>query len=54
MGKTDSSEIVSDIDEELLKREVANGNESCRIKYEYSTALAMLSKFGLCNTETKV
>lgn len=52
--KTDSNETVSDIDEDLLKKEIANGNESGRIKYEYSTALAILSKFGLCNTETKV
>jgi ATP-dependent DNA helicase RecG len=52
--KADSNEEISDIDEELLKKEIANGNESGRIKYEYSNALSMLSKFGLCNTETKM
>jgi len=51
---TDSSETVLDVDENLLKKVIADGNESGRIKYEYTSAASILLKFGLYNTEAGV
>lgn len=51
---TDSSETVADVDENLLKKVIADGNESGRIKYEYTSASSILSKLGLYNTEAGV
>ncbi|MBR5949638.1 MAG: putative DNA binding domain-containing protein [Clostridia bacterium] len=47
--KADSDEPISEVDEQLLKRIIENGNDSGRIRYEYSDAAAMLKKLGLCN-----
>lgn len=46
-----SQESVSDIDETLLKKVIADGNESGRIKYEYTDAVSIMTKLGLYNTE---
>ncbi|MCM1308893.1 MAG: HTH domain-containing protein, partial [Butyrivibrio sp.] len=48
----DSTETVSDVDENLLKKVIADGNESGRIKYEYTDVASILSKLGLYNTAT--
>lgn len=48
----DSEELVSDVDETLLKKEIASGNESGRIKYSYIDAASILSKLGLLNSES--
>ena len=48
----DSDELVSDVDETLLKKEIAAGNESGRIKYSYTDAASILSKLGLLNSES--
>ena len=48
----DSGETVTDIDEELLKKTIADGNESGRIKYDYKNAVSTLTKLGLYNTAT--
>lgn len=50
----DSSEAISDVDENLLKKVIADGNESGRIKYEYTGAASMLSKLGLYNISTNL
>jgi len=51
---TDSSETVSDVDENLLKKVIADGNESGRIKYGYTSAASILSKLGLYNNKTNM
>lgn len=48
----DFDELVSDVDETLLKKEIAAGNESGRIKYSYTDAASILSKLGLLNSES--
>ena len=47
--KADSDESISEVDEQLLRRIIENGNDSGRIRYEYSDAAAILKKLGLCN-----
>lgn len=49
---SDSEEAIDDIDEGLLKKVIADGNESGRIKYEYTTTSSIISKLGLCNPST--
>ncbi len=50
----DSSESTADIDEALLKKVIADGNECGRIRYGYTDAAAILSKLGLYNIKTGV
>lgn len=50
----DSNESVSDVDETLLRKEITEGNESGRIKYEYTDSASILSKLGLYNTNSCV
>ncbi len=50
--KSDSEEGISDVDETLLKKVIVDGNDSQRIKYEYSDATSILSKLGLYNSKT--
>ena len=45
-----SDERVSDINEDLLKRIIADGNESGRIKYAYTDASSILTKLGVCDS----
>lgn len=49
-----SDEHVSDIDEELLKKVISDGNESGRIKYAYTEALSILTKLGVCDFSTGI
>ena len=49
---SDSDETISDIDEELLKKTVSDGNESGRIQYPYTDAVSILTKMGLFHTST--
>ena len=49
---SDSDETVSDVDEDLLRKVVSDGNECGRIKYDYSDAVSIVSKFGLYNPST--
>ena len=46
---SDSEESVSDVDDALLKQEIAAGNESGRIKYADTDAVSILSNLGLLN-----
>ena len=48
---TVSKETVSDVDEALLKKVIADGNENGRIKYEYTDAVSILTKLGLYSAE---
>ena len=50
----DSNEKVSDIDERLLMKVIADGNESGRIRYEYTDAGSILKKLGLCGSADDV
>ncbi len=43
----DSDETAADADEALVRKVVADGNESGRIRYEYTDAAAMLSRLGV-------
>ncbi len=49
---TPSSEGLAVIDERLLQRVIAAGNESGRLRYDYTAAAALLSKLGLYNPDT--
>ena len=51
---TNSSETIDDVDEKLLKKVISDGNESGRIKNEYTTAATILSKLGVNNTTENV
>ncbi len=46
---SDSEERVDDIDEDLLRKVIADGNESGRINYPYSDAESILTKLGVYN-----
>lgn len=50
----DSPETVSDIDESLLKKVIADGNENGRIKYDYTDSVSILTKLGLYNAKNGV
>lgn len=49
---SDSDESVSDVDEALLKRVITDGNDSGRIKYEYTDAASILTKLGVYHSST--
>lgn len=46
---TDTEELITDVDEKLLKRVVEKGVDSGRINYPSAEAKTVLSKFGLLN-----
>lgn len=48
---TESDETIENVDEQLLKRIISAGNESGRIKYDYTDTTSILKKFGLINTK---
>lgn len=48
----DSNESASDVDEQLLKKVINDGNESGRINYEYTDTDSILSKLGILNPKT--
>lgn len=50
----DSNESAADVDEQLLKKVIEDGNESGRIKYEYTDAASILSKLGVLNPKTQL
>ena len=49
---SDSDESVSDVDEALLKKVIADGNESGRIRYKYTDAASILTKLGVYDSST--
>ena len=52
--KSPSGESVEDTDEDLLKKVISDGNESGRIKYQYTDTLSILKKLGLYDSENNV
>lgn len=49
--KSLSTETALDVDDELLKKVIADGNDNGRIKYEYTEAVSILTKLGLYNAQ---
>ena len=49
---SDSDESVSEVDEPLLKKIISDGNESGRIKYEYTDAVSILTKLGVYDSSS--